>query len=144
MSSLPLLFESASVNRVGPVPESRPNISGKSKTIKRCANKIKAFASLRTATLLAESRTVASQKRVNALSDQIRKDKARIDQLHGANSALTKQIIKLRSDLALLHGKRDDLKAQLESIATSSTSVPKTARKLNPLSLPTNRPADCP
>ena len=81
---------------------------------------------------------------VNALSDQIRKDKARIDQLHGANSALTKQIIKLRSNLALLHGKRDDLKAQLESIATSSTSVPQTARKLNLLSLPTQRPADCP
>ena len=144
MSSLPLLFESASVNRVGPVPESRPNISGKSKTIKRRANKSKASASLRTAALLAESRTVASQKRVNALSDQIRKDKARIDQLHGANSALTKQIIKLRSDLALLHGKRDNLKAQLESIATSSTPVLQTACKLNLLSLPTKRPADCP
>ena len=144
MFSPPLLLDSASVDRDGPVSKSPPNIPRNPETIKRRANKIKASATLKTAALLAESRTVTSQKRANALNDQIRKDKSRIDQLYAADSALTKQIITLRNDLALLHAKRDDLKAQLESVATSSTFVPKTVRKLNALSLPTKRPADHP
>jgi len=144
MPSPPLPIDSASVDRDGPVSDSPPNAPRNPNTIKRRANKTKASAALKTAALLTESRTVTSQKRVNALNVQIRKDKFRIDQLFVANSALTKQIITLRNDLALLHAKRDDLKAQLESVATSSTFVPQTARKLNALSLPTKRPADCP
>ena len=101
MSSPPLPLESASTDRDDPDFDSRFNASGKPETKKRRDNRNRAAATLKTSSLLAETRTTAYQKRVTALTNQTRQDKSRIDRLHRDNSELTKLITKLRGDLAL-------------------------------------------